>query len=171
MESADGFGVSCRRWMPFAWRAQSEAARTPERAAWLNQVNEKRLHTLLERETRERPSADIASLEGLLIEVLHCVKQAPASRTVLLAAHGVEWVETAARVRVAAGDQGSVTMCLDPELPYEVEFFADIRTIEQDARGRRIRADFVLRSEQAIDLYERLVFIYYRRAQRDNKSC
>lgn len=155
--------------MPLAWRGRPESARTEERIAWLNQVNEKRLRMLLERETREKPSNEIAGLEALLIEVLHCVKQPPVSRSVLLSAHSVEWVETSARPKINSGDFGLVRMCLDPELPYEVEFFAEIKSVESETTGWRVLADLALRSEHVVDLYQQLVFIYYRRARREHK--
>lgn len=169
-ERGDEFGVSCRRWMPLGWRSQARSACIPERVAWLNQVNEKRLRMLLDRETRERPSADMASIEALLIEVLHNVKQSPPSRSVLLSAHNIEWTETSARFSAKPGDYGVVRLCLDPELPYEVEFFADVRTVQKSERGLEVEASLESRSDSVVDLYEQLVFIYYRRAQRDQKQ-
>jgi len=156
--------------MPLAWRSQPESARSPERVAWQNQVNEKHLRMLLERETRERPSPEIASLEALIIEVLHCVKHSPTSRSVVLSAHTLEWIDTSSRSQVTRGDTGLVRMCMDPELPYEVEFFADVTEVESGSRGWRIQGELVLRSDAVIDLYEQLVFIYHRRAQRDQKQ-
>lgn len=167
--SHESFGVTCRKWIPLAWRSKPDSARTPERRAWLNQVNEKRLQTLVERETRERPSAEIANLEALLIEVLHCVKQSPPARSVVLSGHGVEWIETSSRNRCKVGDTGTVRMGLDADLPYEVEFSADIVAVEDDARGDRVTAQFVGQSERVMDLYEQLVFIYYRRGQREER--
>lgn len=166
----DEFGVSARRWIPLAWRSQPPSARSPERVAWQNQTNEKHLRMLLERETRERPSPEIASLEALIIEVLHCVKHSPTSRSVVLSADSVEWVDTSGRSEIAQGDTGNVRMCLDPELPYEVEFFANVMGVDSQPSGRRVEADLVLRSDAVIDLYEQLVFIYHRRAQRDQRQ-
>ena len=163
------FGVTSRRWIPFSWRARKTSARTPERVSAMNQVNEKRLKTLLEHETRDNPSPEIATLEALVIEVLHTVKQPPTARSVVLSANDVEWIDTATQTRVSQGDFGIIQLCLNPELPYEVEFFAEVTAIEKRDSGWHISAELMLRSEYVVDLYQQLVFIYYRRERREQK--
>lgn len=171
-QKKDDFGLSCTRWMPLAWRAQDKDSITDVRAAWLNQANEKRLRTLLERESRSNTSPEIAGLEALIIEVLHNVKKVPDSRSVLLSAHQMKWVEPpSSKLKVVVGECGIVRFCLDPELPYEVEFFCDVREVSGGDNGQQITVSLSMRSDLVIELYEQLVFIYYRRAQRDSKPA
>lgn len=162
--------VQCRRWMPLVWRPADRNAPDAQ-AASRRQLNEKRLQVLVERETRERPSSEIMSLEALVVEILHCVKQSPPSQSALLAADHVQWIDTRSRSTIQPGDRGTVRMSLDVELPYEVDFAAEITDIEDDARGRSVTAHFTGRSQREVDLYEQLVFIYYRRALRDDRMA
>ncbi|MGN8158741.1 hypothetical protein ACS8Y6_05835 [Salinisphaera sp. RV14] len=166
----DEFGIKCRKWIPLAWRPRREAAITPEYKSALNESNAARLQTLVDRETRERPSAEIGGIESLLIEVLHCVKQLPPSRSVVLDGRGLEWIEPPGKSEASTGDQGVIRMALNAEIPYEVEFLAEITAITDDARGNRIAARFIEQSDRVRDLYEQLVFMAYRRSQRTAAS-
>lgn len=162
------FGVSARRWMPLAWRPREDHTPAPERVAALNQTNEKRLKTILGFETRETPSAQLATLEALVVEVLRSVKQPPTSHSVVLSSHNIQWIQPGAHApRISAGDFGLVRLYLSIELPYEVEFFAEVFEVNEEAQGWRVTAELKLRSEPVVDLYQQLIFIYYRRARRD----
>lgn len=169
-ELHDELGVKCRKWIPLSWKGKSDSLITPEYTQSLNQLNEQRLQTLVDHETREKPSPEISNLEALLIEVLHCVKQSPPARSTVLSGAGLEWIETSARQEIKVGDKGVIRMAPDVSLPYEVEFFAEITEITTEARGRKVSATFKERSELVLDLYEQLVFIYYRRSQRSERS-
>lgn len=170
-EGNDDFRVSCKGWMPLSWCRQEQLSITPDRAAWLNQVNEKRLRTILDRESRSTSSPDIATLEALVIEVLHTVKQVPPARSVVLSAHQIQWTEPLESDLVAnRGEEGLVRVYLDPELPFEVEFFSEVREVTRTDQGNRVQVALTYRSEDVLEIYEQLVFIYYRRAQRNNKA-
>lgn len=159
-------GIKCSRWIAFSWHEQAHVARTPERIAMVGDIAAKRLHTLIERETRERPQGELAYLETLITEVLLCVKPTPAARSIRLEARSVEWVEESAKADVHPGAQGVFRMYLDPELPIEVELLAEIDEVVPNGRYRRVRVRFVDLSDAASDLYQQLLFIYHRRAQR-----
>lgn len=165
------FGVTCRRWIPFSWRARDESASQPERLSALNQANDKRLKKLLEYETRDNPSPEFASLESLILELVHEQHHFPVSHSVILSAHSLQWIDTSAQTRIKEGDVGLATLYLNPELPYKVEFLAEIQSVtkEDDPPGWRIKANLAMRSEPVVDLYEQLIFIYYRRERREKK--
>lgn len=162
----DEFGIKCRKWMPLAWRPRREDAITAEYKSALNESNAARLQTLVDRETREKPSAEIGGIESLLIEVLNCVKQLPPSRSAMLDGRGLEWIEPPGKTEARTGDQGVIRMALNAEIPYEIEFLAEITAVTDDARGNRIAAKFIAQSDRVRDLYEQLVFMAYRRSQR-----
>lgn len=166
----DEFGIKCRKWMPLAWRAKRESAITPEYTRFLNERNQNRLQTLVDRETREKPSAEIGGMEALIIEVLHCVKQLPPSRSAVLDGRGLAWVEPPGRIEAKAGDRGVVWMALNAEIPYEVEFLAEITEVGDEPRGDRISVKFIEQSDRVRDLYEQLVFMAYRRGQRSTPN-
>lgn len=168
-QSENEFGVSTRRWMPLAWRARRNNTPGPEHVSALNQANEHRLKTILDFETRDQPSTDTATLEALIIEVLHSVKQLPSSHSVLLTSHNIEWADTSAQARFSVGDFGIVSLCLNPQFPYEVQFFAEVSDVQKDTQGWHIKAALKSRSEHVVDLYQQLVFIYYRRERREQR--
>lgn len=159
-------GISCNRWIAFSWREQLQMVRSPERIAMVNDIAAKRLHTLIERETRERPQGELAYLETLMIEVLLCVKPTPAARSIRLEARGVEWIEESAKADVHPRAQGVFRMYPDPELPIEVDFLAEIEDVLPVGGHRRVRVQFADLSDPVFDLYQQLLFIYHRRAQR-----
>lgn len=166
MPRRDEFDIKCRKWMPLGWRPRRDDAITPEYTRYLNETNHGRLQTLVERETRERPSSEIAGMESLIIEVLHCVKQLPPARSVVLNGRGLEWIEPPGRNDPGIGDKGAVQMALNAEIPYEIEFLAEVMDITEESRGNRISIQYIEQSEQVRDLYEKLVFMAYRRSQR-----
>lgn len=166
MARNDEFGIQCSKWMPLAWRPRRDDAITSEYTRYLNETNHVRLQTLVERETRERPSAEIAGMESLIIEVLHCVKQLPPARSVVLNGLGLAWIEPPSQNDPAIGDKGAIRMALNAEIPYEVEFLAEVTGITEESRGNRISVQYIEQSEQVQDLYEKLVFMAYRRSQR-----
>lgn len=159
-------GISCDRWIAFSWRKLVNKVLSPERVAMVNDVAAKRLHTLIERETRERPQGELAYLETLMTEVLLCVKPTPTARSIRLETNGVEWVEESAKADVHPRAQGLLRIYLDPELPIEVELFAEIEDVVPKSPHRCVRARFICLSDPVSDLYQQLLFIYHRRAQR-----
>lgn len=157
-----GFNVTACRWMPLSWYPEARGARISQRVSAGNQANLKRLRTLLEYETREAVSPELTALEALTTEVLRCVKQIPPACTVTLAASGATWVQDGRQATPNPGTEGRLRLFLNPEMPYEVEFFADVRKVERLPEGNRITAVFAGCSAAVAEIYQQLVFIYCR---------
>lgn len=164
--SDTGFNVTSYRWMPMAWRPEPLTSRTQERVAAMDRSNLKRLRMLLEHETREAVPHEIAVLEALNIEVLRCVKPTPTSRSVVLGSDSVEWIADNAAPMPQPGDTGRVELFLNPDLPYETEFFAEVRSVRQTVSGSRVAAALLGCSPHVLESYQQLVFIYHRAERR-----
>lgn len=160
------FHVSSRRWIPCLWRRETVESRTPERIAATDRSNLKRLRMLLEHETREAVPPELSTLEALAVETLRCVKPIPPSRTVVLCSDGVEWTEATGTPAPASGDTGRVQLFLNPDLPYEVEFFAEVRSVVGAGDRSRVLVHLLGCSPQVLELYQQLVFIYHRTERR-----
>lgn len=148
--------------MPLLWLPETPGARTAERVSAANQAGLKRLRTLLEYETREALSPELSGIESLTIEVLRCVKQIPPACTVTLGPSGAAWTQDKNRPPPDPGAEGRLRLFLNPEMPYEVEFFCSVGRVERLPDGNRVTAAFVGCSPAVADAYQQLVFIYSR---------
>lgn len=160
--ASTGFNVTACRWMPLSWCSEAQGARIAQRISSANQANLKRLRTLLEYETREAVSPELSALEALTTEVLRCVKQIPPACTVTLSASGATWVQDRHQEVPDVGTEGRLRLFLNSEMPYEVEFFADVRQVERLPEGNRVTVTFAGCSAAVAEVYQQLVFIYCR---------
>lgn len=165
-DQSGSFGVSVACWIPLLWRPLPASAHSPERLAAVNRSNERHLKTLHDHEVRDPIPAELANLEALTIDVLRCVKQVPPARAVVLGGDRIEWTADNRKSSIRVGDSGLLQLFLEPELPQEVEFMADVDAVTGTPHGARIAVRLAGCSEHVLELYRELVFIYYRRARR-----
>lgn len=166
MSDTPNSAICCNRWIAFTWREQVGMNRSPERLAMVNEIAVERLRTLVERENRDRPQGEMAYLETLITEVLLHVKPTGTPRSLYMDLNGVEWTEESAKTDLHAGATGVIRMYLDPELPIEIEFLAEIESVQPEGSHRRVRVRFIGLSDPVSDLYQQLLFIYHRRSHR-----
>lgn len=163
----DDFGVECQRWLPVSWKPGREPL-SPEELARLNEANERVLSWLHGAVTNRGNASDpvifrLDIIEHMISRIWAEMARAPAPRSATLGAERVCWLEPLAGADPAEGDKGVISLQLEDYPPEPVRFYATLEKVERSGPRRRLCFRLHGLSQEVRDLYEQMVFQYYRR--------
>jgi len=163
----DDFGVECRRWLPVSWKPVPKGL-SPEELTRLNESNERVLSWLHGAVTNRGNSSDpvifrLDIIEHMISRIWAEMARPPSPRSAVLGANRISWIEPLSGEDPAAGGPGVISMQLEDYPPESVRFYATLERVERTTRGRRLTFRLEGLSQEVRELYEQMIFQYYRR--------